>query len=308
MSYLWSQEPEPHAAIKKNLLARHGPEINKLMGPEPLTKFIVVAVVLIQVFCGCIIAPSLSFWNFFLLAYVIGSTCTHNLFLAIHEISHNLAFKSVALNHCLGFIANLPIVFPYSVSFRQYHLEHHRYQGTEGVDSDLPTEFESKLLDSRLGKIFFVTFQILFYALRPVCVKRQPFTVSHATNLVIQIVFVSLVVAFFGTDPIKYFVLSTFLAGSWTPMAGHFLSEHYVMYPNTMQETFSYYGPLNILGYNVGYHNEHHDFPNVPWSRLPALRRVASEHYDSLLQTPSWPGALLQFVMDDHVSLWSRVK
>jgi sphingolipid delta-4 desaturase len=96
------------------------------------------------------------------------------------------------------------------------------------------------------------------------------------------------------------------------------------------QETTSYYGWLNVLCYNVstcvllcdrwtlavdashfpqvGYHNEHHDFPSVPWTRLPELHRIAREFYDPLPSHPSWPAVTWQFITDSRVGMFSRAK
>ena len=89
------------------------------MGHEPLTKYVVLFVVSLQLF----IAYSLrnTKWNsvwFLGLAYVVGGTANHNLFLAIHEITHNLAFRGVKKNKVLAVFANLPIGVPYAAAFK----------------------------------------------------------------------------------------------------------------------------------------------------------------------------------------------
>jgi sphingolipid delta-4 desaturase len=57
---------------------------------------------------------------------------------------------------------------------------------------------------------------------------------------------------------------------------------------------------------NVGYHNEHHDFPSIPWNRLPAIKKAAPEAYDTLYYHPSWTKLLLRFIFDPSLSLRTR--
>ena len=89
------------------------------MGHEPLTKWVVLGVVSLQIALAIFLRRTHPLSPLFLLcAYVIGGTANHNLFLAIHEITHNLAFKSVKANKALAVFANLPIGIPYSAAFK----------------------------------------------------------------------------------------------------------------------------------------------------------------------------------------------
>jgi sphingolipid 4-desaturase/C4-monooxygenase len=58
----------------------------------------------------------------------------------------------------------------------------------------------------------------------------------------------------------------------------------------------------------VGYHNEHHDFPSIPWTRLPALKALAPEFYETLPSHPSWPMILVNFIRDPEVGIFARAK
>ena len=307
--FIWTEKPEPHGERKLAIRKAH-PEVVSLFGHTVWTKYVVALLLGIQLGAAYAVAvnPDMMWtWQFWLLAYVVGATTTQALFLAIHEIAHNLAFRSFRANRYFAMVANLAIPLPYSMTFRGYHLEHHRDQGLDGVDTDLPTALEGVLLSSRPGKLFFAIFQILFYALRPGIVRAQSWGWYHFVQLLTSATFNTLVYKQFGMAPIWYLLASTFLAGSLHPCAAHFIAEHYVFQGKTA-ETYSYYGVLNALTFNVGYHNEHHDFPNVPWTRLPALRAMAPEFYDHLPQHKSWPLVIWKFIVDPNVTMYNRVK
>ena len=88
-----------------------------------MTKYCVLAVVVLQIMCAISLRnTSMISIPFLLTAYVVGATANQNLFLAIHEISHNLAFKAPLANRLFAVFANIPIGLPYSAAFRVgYH-------------------------------------------------------------------------------------------------------------------------------------------------------------------------------------------
>ena len=58
---------------------------------------------------------------------------------------------------------------------------------------------------------------------------------------------------------------------------------------------------------NIGYHNEHHDFTKVPWSKLPKVKSIAPEFYNSLTAHYSWTKVMYDFIFDKTIGPQSRV-
>ena len=302
--YFWVEDREPHFQRRKDILQKH-PDVTKLFGVNANTKYVTVGLVIVQMAIALFV-EELSWPLFLLVTYFVGATIAHALFLAIHEITHDLAFKTKRYNNWLAMVANFPIVAPYAMSFKIYHAMHHWDQGKDGIDADIPIEAEARLFRGFIGKLLWFFNQIIFYAVRPVFIKPIKVDKWQVYNIVLQVVVMAAFLSFAGWSGLLFLLLSLVFAGSIHPTSGHFISEHYVFHEG--QETYSYYGPLNAITFNVGYHNEHHDFPTIPGSRLPELKKMAPEFYDNLHSYDSWTKVILGFLFNKRVNLFSRTK
>jgi len=301
--FIWSYTDEPHATRRKELLKKY-PQIKDLYGYEWTSKYVVLWWVLSQFFISIFVAPNLSWSMLTLVAYAYGGIAAHALFLGMHETSHSLLFASVSANRAFGVFSNLATAFPHFSMFQKYHLEHHKYQGVENIDVDVPTRYEAVFFQNMLAKLLWIFFQPLFYIFRPLLIKPKSPGFWEFVNFSACIACDLLVYCVFGTQAIVYLMLSSFFGAGLHPVSGHFIAEHYVFI--LQHETYSYYGPLNFLSVWVGFHNEHHDFPRIPGCRLHKLREIAPEYYDNLPCHTSWVKVLWDYVVDPRVGPWSR--
>ena len=304
--FAFSSAPEPHRNRTREILRRH-PEVRKLIGTNPSTLWWAVALVAFQLALA-VVAPRLSWWLICAMAFCVGAFANHALFVVIHECAHKLVFRRKLPNVLPAMFANLPLFVPGALSFQKYHLKHHAFQGVYELDADLPSRWEARLIGhSVLGKALWLLLYPIFQALRPIRIKEVPLLDRWTTaNLVTQVGFDVAVYLVLGPKALAYLALSLFFSIGLHPLGARWIQRHYVTTEGD-QETFSYYGFLNALTFNVGYHNEHHDFPSVPWNNLPRIRAAAPEAYKDLSSHRSWTRLLFRFLFDPTLSLWSRV-
>ena len=276
------------------------------MGPDQNLKYITTFLVLFQI-VSCYYISQLSMGWILFFAYFLGGVINHSLTLAIHETSHNLAFGHYypMTNRLFSLFANLPIGVPMAIAFKKYHLIHHRFLGEDGTDTDIASRIEALFFKNTFLKVIWMILQPIFYSLRPGLVKPMAPTGLEILNYIVQFTFDGVMVYICGYKALVYFIGGTLLSMGLHPMAGHFISEHYMF--DRGYETYSYYGILNLLTFNVGYHMEHHDFPYIPGSRLPEVKRIASEFYDSLPQHSSWVKVIWDFLMRTDIGPYARI-
>jgi sphingolipid delta-4 desaturase len=304
--FTWIETDEPHATRRKEMLAKY-PKLKTLFVKEPLTFPLVVLLFSVQMTCLYFIHTYQLSWPITLLiAYVIGGTVSHSLQLAVHELSHNLCFEEINHNRYLAIFANLVTGLPSAVTFTRYHMEHHQYQGVDGIDVDIPTDAEVNFFTNSALKVLWLFMQPLFYAFRPIVVKPKDPTVWEGLNWVCQISFDLVILYLTGLRGLLYLIASTLLGLGLHPTAGHFIAEHYQFVKG--QETYSYYGPCNWVNFNVGYHYEHHDFPKIPWSKLPQVSKIAPEFYKDLPFYTSYINVMYRYITDPSIGPFSLIK
>ena len=171
----------------------------------------------------------------------------------------------------------------------------------------MPYRWEGKLINnSTLGKAVWLLFYPIFQMLRPVRLKEinliDKWTII---NMVVQAAFMVGFIYFLGWEATGYLIASFFFSVGLHPLGARWVQEHFLTHGD--QETKSYYGVLNTVNLNVGYHNEHHDFPSIPWNKLPRIKKIAGSYYDRLGHHTSYTVLLFKFLFDPKLSVYSRM-
>lgn len=268
---------------------------------------IILGLVLFQIVLAFFFAP-MPWWVILVASFFMGAFANHALLVFIHDATHNLVFKRTTENRWAGILANLPLVFSAAIGFRKFHLLHHRYQGEMDKDADLAGPKEAAWVgSSTIRKIIWLfVFAFVEGVLRPIRLKNINFVDKWIIlNFLVQLFFVALMINISGWGAFWYLSSSLIFSIGLHPLGGRWIQEHYVVHEK--QETYSYYGPINWLDFNVGYHNEHHDFIRIPWQNLPKVRALAPEFYNNLYYHTSYVRLLIKFLFDPEMTLFNRV-
>lgn len=297
---------QPHAHRRRDILAAH-PCIRRLFRTDPMVPPIIVFGVADHLLLAWMFSRTQGwFWNLVMVATacVIGGSIADLMAICVHECCHSIVSRNTLLNKLGALLCNVGTPVPIAMSFRRYHSDHHAYQGSERKDPDMPLEWELRYIrGSLLHKLVWLTIYPVMYAVRAM-VRGKTVTSWEVANTVFTL---SLNVLFYWTLGLRgfmYLIISFAFGYTFHPAAAHFLQEHYTFASG--QETYNYYGWANTLFLNIGFHNEHHDFPTVPARYLPILTKLAPEYYQPLLSHKSWRRVLWAFLTDTNIGPVSR--
>ena len=298
-----------HIQRSREILAKY-PQIKELYGPDIRLFYATVAISCAQ-FTLSYFATRIESWGpFIFLAWSLGGLLTHWLSMSNHELGHNLGFKNPKYNEMLGIFANLAQAIPSFVAFKKYHFYHHYYLNEEKNDPDAPTKWEAETFNTTWKKAIWMICNPLFYAVRPLVMMPKPASAKELFNIAFVLGFdlLLLLQGQKGFRMVMFNVMSTLLGMGIHPIAGHFISEHYDLYgDDNGQKTYSYYGPMNFFTFNVGYHNEHHDFPRISGFNLPKVTAIAPEFYMNLNPHHSWAKIICDYITSPTIGPFKRI-
>lgn len=305
-----------HAERKRAIQEEH-PEVAKLVGPDSRTQYFAYSLFLVQVFLAYIVRDS------FIGACVLGVTISPYVDFAVltlvHEVSHNLVFKSRAANRLLGILCNTVFIAPVSEVFRQHHNMHHLHLGDVHKDVDVPGKKEMRFVgNSVVRKTAWLVLSVFVLPIRSMLKLPVFWSLMMVINWAACISF-GLFVLLNSKPAFLYMILGTVLSQSMHPANARQVQRHINVYKEkeyTEQSmdtpihlrklnTFSYYGVQNIFTLNVGYHVEHHDFANIAWTRLPELRKMAGDKWypDNGAYHTRGVSEIIAFILNPKISL-----
>lgn len=302
-----SRQAQRHIRIRDQALAQN-PRLRGLAGTNPWTACIVPLLLVLHWGTAALVAQSGSITVGFAVALFVGQLLMHSAGTLVHETAHRLIFRGRLSKLALDLGLEIVLAsYGRQLTYQYEHVtSHHAHLGDYAGDYEFEDACHARarrsmrLNNPALNRILTVITLLLHalplgFLVSDIVVPRllrlwsgkgirdsrrhvKARQVPPALRLLFALVSVlsnATLAYLFGWLALLYHVwaLSLFLGKLGVTNLGQSLSEHEG--DNEQHPTYSYYGPLNTILLNTGYHNEHHTFPNVPWNHLPRLKAAA---------------------------------
>ncbi len=236
---------------------------------------------------GALIAHGVPFW--FLLLPVQGILIVF-LFTALHESTHETAFKSSFLNTAISSISGFLILIP-PAWFRFFHFAHHRHTHDPDRDPELQTPKPTTLTDyvkhvSGLPLWFAAISTLLRNAAGQsaddfVPEKARPRITFEARVMLVLYALIATASVFWGSSLVIWTWIVPALLGQ--PFLRLFLLAEHTNCPhvdNMFENTRTTFTTklVRLVAWNMPFHAEHHALPTVPFHKLPNLHEAVRDH------------------------------
>jgi len=274
------------------------PDIKSLNGPPWCSAPLILILVAAQWYIWTLANQLTSYVLMGFLAWLNATTLFYSLSTFIHENSHGniLGWKNRLPAACLIELAFCSFGEQWEYTVVHYHM-HHPQLNNKAKDSECPAKGHVAVQPENALKYI-----VPFVEMLPLGIMLTQGQLSnnaqHAAtkNMFYPRLTLMLVsAAVYGTliylqmwHALLFSVWTTsFYASRWCiALHGQSIAEHYrhSLEPSKdVAPTHSTYHTFeNLVGFNTGYHDEHHTFPDVPWNKLPELRKRAPEVFNNV--------------------------
>jgi fatty acid desaturase len=236
---------------------------------------------------GILIARRVPYWPVLLLPQGV---LIIFLFTALHEATHETAFRSAWLNKAVAALCGFLVAVPPSW-FRYFHFAHHRHTQDEERDPELMAKKPENWRDyvRYLSGLPLWWSSIKTLALNAAGRAKDDYVPGRGRTAVVTEARIVLVLyallgigsVYFQRTEVLWLWLVPILIGQ-PFLRAYLLAEHARcplvanMFENT-RTTFTT-AAIRFIAWNMPYHAEHHAYPVVPFHKLPALHRLTRDY------------------------------
>jgi len=327
---------EWHRARRQAMLHRY-PQIQALYlrdnGHILRLTAMVLALSVIHIISAVLVAYAKSFTVLFLVSATVGAYCAYGMQALTHELGH--MDRRSRIGTLAGLLATSFLNFPFAMYYWHYHARHHAHTGgLRDRDGDIlflawhspPERFRERALTRWmwLGIFAFSIFPMF-------CRAKKELDVAHQFSLQYEGLITCMhlgILVLLGPWALFHLLLSSaFSLGAFGHPYGHFwLTQHAFALkrknvPKELealaatycvrlcQPTLSYSGSWEAwhwLNFGELRHVEHHDWPLIPFWRMPGGISVANEFYCHLNGTASFSEALFGWLFTPGDQAWMK--